>query len=729
MLFVGISASDIQAQKELKLARQLVKDGEYCEAINHYDEYLKKFVNKNALMSRAKCLFHCNRLDEAINDFENARLLGYIEDDIEFYLARCFHHKLDFDKAIIYYKKYMALNKKDEKLQQQIINEINNCSRGIELSFLPQSHYLENYGPIINSSDDEINIFLSPNKPGNYYYTSNRAGSGKYAIYVYTRNVDNEAIIEFLNEDRIDYNERLSEISKDGSILFHSVDKNSKTSYKLLVDQYAPGKKALEESFPFPGPINFEASDRDFSVIDDSTFLFSSRALPGYGGYDIFITGFRKGYWFKPINLGSTINTEYNEISPYYTSKMNSLFFSSDNRNSIGAYDIFEAIYDEENSSWTTPVNLGIPVNSAADDLTFRFDNEGINASLTSNRKNDNFGGFDVYRVFLNKSWFTERPINRSNAFFNSLEYKAVTPNTNFPQKSFAKNKSGLNDTHDISDKNPDFISSINLIVEKEIELFERGITEASNDSTFVLPSTLFIKDSSLLSKQLTSNQALATYINLLQRFPQSQLTAYIHSSQKESKSESLKNGEMILEELKKHLSESGISENRLCLFNAGASLPLARNSHHSALRSAASKYNNRIELFLKNVYSEKSVLIKEPFVVHHIKDSKWLLYKSLLKGLSYKIKLSNVDDYIKIDNVDFIDDFIFSHNKNGSYECYTGIFKEYKKAATYMRHINKAHKLEARIIPFINDIQINDDQVPIQAESYKDLINYLESN
>ncbi|MGC9342304.1 MAG: tetratricopeptide repeat protein [Bacteroidales bacterium] len=71
--------------------------------------------------------------------------------------------------------------------------------------------------------------------------------------------------------------------------------------------------------------------------------------------------------WGDPEEL-KELNTEYNEILPYFDPVSNDLYFASEGHNSMGGLDVFKSHYDSERDEWSEPVNLGFPVNSPLDD-------------------------------------------------------------------------------------------------------------------------------------------------------------------------------------------------------------------------------------------------------------------------------------------------------------------------------------------------------------------------
>ncbi len=152
------------------------------------------------------------------------------------------------------------------------------------------------------------------------------------------------------------------------------------------------GNWAGEQSFPFNGP-NHSNGFPSFSPEGDALF-FASNLGSGYGGYDIFVSYRQGNSWSPPQNLGPTVNTPGNEISPFFDGVQ--LFFASDWHPGLGGYDLFRA--EQQGERWSQVFHLGAPVNSPRDDfggIYHAFSNTGF---LSSNRR-DSRGGLDIYQL------------------------------------------------------------------------------------------------------------------------------------------------------------------------------------------------------------------------------------------------------------------------------------------------------------------------------------------
>ena len=120
---------------------------------------------------------------------------------------------------------------------------------------------------------------------------------------------------------------------------------------------------------------------------------FSSNREGGRGNLDIYVSQKdSKGEWGPAMNLGANINTPYNEDTPFVTQNDSVLYFCSEGHNSMGGFDIFRSL--KIGTIWTSPSNLGFPVNSTDDDKFFQPFNNGRNAyysMVTGYKKKDIF--------------------------------------------------------------------------------------------------------------------------------------------------------------------------------------------------------------------------------------------------------------------------------------------------------------------------------------------------
>lgn len=115
---------------------------------------------------------------------------------------------------------------------------------------------------------------------------------------------------------------------------------------------------------------------------DGKKLYFASNREGGLGNLDIYVSEKDgTGDWGPAVNLGSSINTPFNEDTPFITENDSVLCFSSEGHSSMGGFDIFKSYHS--GFSWEIPVNLGYPLNSTDDDKFFQPLNNEQNAFYT----------------------------------------------------------------------------------------------------------------------------------------------------------------------------------------------------------------------------------------------------------------------------------------------------------------------------------------------------------
>ncbi|HWK99190.1 MAG TPA: OmpA family protein, partial [Parapedobacter sp.] len=99
-------------------------------------------------------------------------------------------------------------------------------------------------------------------------------------------------------------------------------------------------------------------------------------------------------------NLGSAINTPYDESSPYIHADNRTLYFASNGWPGLGDKDIFKSRMDSE-GHWEPPVNLGFPINDHQEQSALTVSMNGTQAFFSTRRPEDAIGGLDIYAFQL----------------------------------------------------------------------------------------------------------------------------------------------------------------------------------------------------------------------------------------------------------------------------------------------------------------------------------------
>ncbi|MET0393119.1 MAG: OmpA family protein [Chitinophagaceae bacterium] len=129
---------------------------------------------------------------------------------------------------------------------------------------------------------------------------------------------------------------------------------------------------------------------------DKQDLYFASRRLDGYGGSDIYVSHLLpSGRWSNPENLGPAINTSGDEQCPFIHADNQTFYFTSNYWPGYGDDDLFYT-RRQPNGTWSTPVNLGYPINTVHKEGTLFITTDGKTAYYASDRS-DSKGGLDIY--------------------------------------------------------------------------------------------------------------------------------------------------------------------------------------------------------------------------------------------------------------------------------------------------------------------------------------------
>ncbi|MCX7728026.1 MAG: hypothetical protein N2203_01005 [Bacteroidia bacterium] len=157
-------------------------------------------------------------------------------------------------------------------------------------------------------------------------------------------------------------------------------------------------------------PLSYEINHPHYTTthpyaikLNGKNYLFFSSNRPnGKGGMDIWYAAFDDALNFeKPVNI--SINSEYDEITPFFDNQNNELYFASNHPTGYGGFDIWVSSYS--NISFLKPENLGRPINSSYNDLYFTLSVNKQLAFFSSNRPESYFEEFpnccnDLYYLY-----------------------------------------------------------------------------------------------------------------------------------------------------------------------------------------------------------------------------------------------------------------------------------------------------------------------------------------
>ena len=196
---------------------------------------------------------------------------------------------------------------------------------------------------------------------------------------------------------------------------------------QIYFSQYVSGKwTAL---VPLPPPINIYNSNNTHphcsKINGKSVLFFSSKRDGGEGGFDIWYSFFDKNMEFSsPVNAGKKINSAEDEITPWFISENNSLYFSSTWHKGLGGFDIFQSVYKEK--QFSEPLNAGYPINSSYNDIYYSVNAKKNRAYISSNRTGSYFEEKqsccnDIYSFTITPLTEPVKPIDTTKRIMDQL--------------------------------------------------------------------------------------------------------------------------------------------------------------------------------------------------------------------------------------------------------------------------------------------------------------------
>jgi len=350
-----LSTKNKKAEKVFFNAIDGYNNQDYAKAIAEVEkaiqidpEFVEAFILKGDILSDTR------QIPEAINAYRSAihikpdfsPNLYYIIANLEysngFYIAA----KSDFEKYISF--DYIPKLKKDKA-----INGIRTCDFAIYLVQNPVPFDPINLGDSINSPEDEYINYITADDQ----------------VLYFTRNMVKSRLVQ---QNKITHEEDF----------FIS---------RRIVDTLWGKAKNLGP------PINTGWNEGALTISPDGQYLFFAGCgrPDGYGSCDLYWSKRIGNYWSEPTNLGPIVNTEQWESQPSFSSDGATLYFVSNRKGGKGSSDIWKTMLNPD-GTWNSPVNLGDSINTPFEEQTpfIHPDNQTL---YFASRGFPGMGGADIY--------------------------------------------------------------------------------------------------------------------------------------------------------------------------------------------------------------------------------------------------------------------------------------------------------------------------------------------
>ncbi|WP_018341996.1 OmpA family protein [Cytophaga aurantiaca] len=581
---------------------KLIKKGDaafaaksYTEALTAYELALQQNKdNPYVNFMIAKCYLLTSPKQKALNYAGVAiRKSNPPSNEMYFVYGQALHQNQRWDSAIYYYRKSDP-GKTNYKLISKLETE---CSYGKKYTSNAKDIKITNAGALVNSQGMDYLPVITADM-SKLYFTSRRAGSiggkldsdGLPFEDIYMCSNVGGAWNQALNIGaplNTAVHDACVGISEDGQTMFVYRGVNGG-------DIFQSELKGKKWGAATPLPVNTEFFETSACLSPDERTLFFVRATNAYENRDIYMCSRTVGgNWSKPVKL--PINTPFDEDAPFMHPDGKTLYFSSKGHTSMGGYDVFKTTRTSS-GTWSTPENLGSPINTAGDDIYFVLSADGKIGYYSSN-KEGGYGQQDIYSIRM--------PVAENVPNLALLKGKILDDQTGKPTEATItitdnQSKEVIAKYHSNSETGEYIIAlpsgtNYGVAIEKEGHLFYSenvtlnatdGYKEYRQDITLVTVRTsskIVLKniffDSGKSTIQATSFSELKKLTELLKNNPTLRVEIAGHTDNIGDETLNQKLSEERAKTVVTYLIQNGISANRLVAKGYGSSQPVGSNA------------------------------------------------------------------------------------------------------------------------------------------------------
>ena len=446
--------SKLSSEERHDVAHDMIKKGGYYGALEH----LKELVEKHP--ENSKYLFRLGQAYLSSRDYLNAE--GYFLSTIEknkkvlpalYFLGISQQYQGKYNEALENFRKFNNSKYRDKRGEERLKLKSKIHAESCEYALM---HNSDKHKAEIEHLGDEINSAYTEFAPWSYkdsilIFSSLQSDSVltvKYGevhynhVKIYSSQIENGSYTEPIELEGINRKFESTangSFSHDGSRFFFTRC-NQNRDHKMICKIYESNFNGSEFSKPkkLNSYINPKGTSNTMPYMGYMTkrnrkievLYFVSDRKRGRGGLDIWFSMPKKdGTFGTPRNAGKKINTPGNEVSPYYDSESETLYFSSDLRLGYGGFDVFHS--KGGLGKFSNADNIGKPVNSSYDDTYYFLGNDKFSGYISSNRS----GGKhllsenccdDIYQFTF------EKPAILNVVVYDSSDYEKVSEDATY---------------------------------------------------------------------------------------------------------------------------------------------------------------------------------------------------------------------------------------------------------------------------------------------------------
>ena len=411
LMFVVLAPTTVNAQnyhtkskkaiKYYKNAKKQYDKKKYPKTYKYLDRALDVDANfADALLLKGELSLKLHDDDQAMESFEKmfaADSMAFPKSAIT--LSKLYMTHFRFGEAVQILRWYVKVPNQKTALMNQakdllIIAEFRNKAFNNPVEYNPV-----NLGPNVNTPGDEYINQIMPDG-SRIYFT--RRGDVVDKQGVRDEFIFSSAIVNGEYMPAIPLNLDWHNKKRMGAV---SISANQNKMYFVgidFIDSYGRGDIYTSDfvNNEWSTPVNLG------NIVNTSTMesqpcinaagneLYFVRYSRTYESTDIYYSELYQGKWTNPKPIVPA-NSKGNEMSPFIHPDGNTLYFASDGHPGMGGYDLFMC-KKLPRGEWSAPVNLGYPINSENNEISFVVSSDGKTGYISTDREGG-MGGFDIY--------------------------------------------------------------------------------------------------------------------------------------------------------------------------------------------------------------------------------------------------------------------------------------------------------------------------------------------
>ena len=392
ILFVFCSITTLFAQKKVsvKQANSLFAGKSYVKAAAAYEQIIQTKQTKQILQNLGDCYYYNFQMTNAVRAY--GQLFFTFKDSVKkevfFRYANALKGTKDFDKGDALMSEYLGFEQNTPKFMKNITR---NTPNSYKLQIMSKNKTNGDFG--ISFYGDKVTFASVRNAADKAYGWNDRP-----YLDLFSASVDSQGqlvkVEPFPSTINTKKHESSATFSEDGKIMYFNrsgekrvqIGNEKVAMIKIYKAEFVDGQWTNVTMLPFSS--DSYSVEHPFLTKDGKKLYFASDMPGTLGSMDIYVVDINDdGTYSQPRNLGETINTNQREQFPFVTED-GTLYFASDGHQGNGNLDIFMSLKISD-TEFDKPLNLGSTINSEMDDFNFILDEKKDKGYFASNRTGD----------------------------------------------------------------------------------------------------------------------------------------------------------------------------------------------------------------------------------------------------------------------------------------------------------------------------------------------------